>query len=132
MNRLKAAIVSAVMGMMIGMTSVSLVAYTSVELLGAGREIFGSLLPMAAMHGAIIGGLVGLINRNLCVGEICVSLVLLSIALCAAEVIAGQYSQQSLLPAAIYAMGIVNSLLIAPLVLAVAKQFVPEQRQQIW
>ncbi len=132
MNRLRAAIVSAVIGSIIGMVSAAVVSVASVQLLGVAPVIIGRLLPLAAAHGAIIGGLVGLINHNLCVGEVCVSLVLLSVALSAAAVIGGHYPGESLLPAAIYGLGIINSLLIGPAVLSIAKQFVPLQRRQIW
>ena len=52
--------------------------------------------------------------------------VLISLALAAANVLNGNFTHQSLLPLAIYAIALLNSLIVAPLSMAVTEHFTME------
>ncbi len=52
--------------------------------------------------------------------------VLISLALAAANVLSGDFAARSLLPLAIYAIALLNSLIVAPLSMAVTEHFTME------
>lgn len=112
MNSVKATLMGILTGIILGALSVAL---GGQRLLAGSASVVGLLVAISVLHGALAGGVSSLCRIFSSVERYALS-VLVNVALAALVVIVGQFGSGSLAPLLIYALAVINGLLVSVVV----------------